>query len=161
MRGKPFAVSLMFFFMLENTVLPVNNYHLCMLLICLCVNLPAPAVSLALALNGVFTNTIKLIVGRYAMKTQQVYWFFLIWRLKKNNKKAILCVFRPRPDYFQRCFPDGQMNEKMLCTGEPDLVSEGRKSFPSSHSSCEYQHSKKNTLNPKKKDHIYTPYWWL
>ncbi|KAJ3694453.1 hypothetical protein LUZ60_009933 [Juncus effusus] len=49
-------------------------------------------------------------------------------------------VGRPRPDFFWRCFPDGQemydeLTRNVICHGVSSAIKDGHKSFPSGHTS--------------------------
>lgn len=52
-----------------------------------------------------------------------------------------LMIGRPRPNFVARCWPDGQIRGipgVPECSGDPHAAKEGRKSFPSGHSSLSF-----------------------
>lgn len=65
-------------------------------------------ISLAYGINGILTALLKITIGR------------------------------PRPNFFYRCFPDGVGIDIQNCTGGWEGQMDGRKSFPSGHSSFSF-----------------------
>lgn len=91
--------------------------------------------TMAVGIPSAFIVTHYLSTRQYIDLRQGLLGLFLAASLTGVVTDLIkLSVGRPRPDFFYRCFLDGKTTSDLQCTGPPDLVKEGRKSFPSGHS---------------------------
>ncbi|XP_045190426.2 phospholipid phosphatase 5-like [Mercenaria mercenaria] len=66
-------------------------------------------------------------------------------------------VGRPRPDFLARCFPDGDIDDSMICKGNVKDVIDGYKSFPSGHSALSFSCLGFLSLYVAGKLHVFNP----
>lgn len=76
-----------------------------------------------------------LVVRNYVETAEALLGWSLSLLMNANFTELLkVLVLRPRPDFFYRCFPCG-IGPKQRCVGSVYDIIEGRKSFPSGHTS--------------------------
>lgn len=85
--------------------------------------------------------TVWLGVKRFSNKKMLVAYLGLLLSLMVTVEVTTLLkqsIGRPRPDFLARCDADPTIIDRVVCRGDVHLVKEGRRSFPSGHTSAAF-----------------------